>query len=92
MVDVFRDEEVFTDIMIADIINSQGKSVLDIYASYNEQTVYQQAALEANEAWLTSVEPDTLLVALTPEEETRYYKYLSKSDVTFYMSLPQRVE
>lgn len=91
-VDVFRDEEVFTDIMVADLLNQQGKSILDIYASYNDKTVYQQANLDSNEAWLKSVEPKTLLVALTPEEETRYYKYLSKSNVEFYMSLPQRVE
>lgn len=91
-VDTFREESVFTDIMVADLLNSQGKSILDIYASYNEQTVYQQAYLDSNEAWLTSVEPDTLLVALTPEEEIRYYKFLSKSNVEFYMSLPQRVE
>lgn len=90
-VDVFREESVFTDIMVADLLNSQGQSILDLYASYNEKTVYQQAALDASESWLKSVEPATLLVALTPEEETRYYKYLSKADVEFHMSLPQRM-
>lgn len=92
MVEIFREEKVFTDIMVADLLNSQGSSILDLYASYNEKTVYQQAQLDASESWLQSVEPSVMLVALTPEEETRYYQYLSKSDVEFHISLPQRVD
>lgn len=91
-VEIFREEKVFNDIMVADLLNSQGSSILDLYASYNEKTVYQQAQLDASESWLQSVEPSVMLVALTPEEETRYYQYLSKSDVEFHISLPQRVD
>ena len=91
-VQTFRQEIVFKDIMVADLLNQAGDSVLDLYASYNEMTVYQQAALDSDDTWKTSVEPATLLVALTPEEETTYYEYLSKSDVEFYMSLPQRMD
>lgn len=91
-VDIFRQEVVFNDIMVADLLNSDGESILDKYASYNEKTVYQQASLDASESWKESVEPSTLIVALTPEEETRYYEYLSKSDVEFHMSLPQRAQ
>lgn len=89
-VDTFRQETVFNDIMIADLLNSSGESILDIYASYNEMTVYQQAKLDSNDAWLESVQPSVVLIALTPEEVTRYYEYKSKSDVEFLMSLPQR--
>ena len=91
-VETYREETPFKDIMIADLLNSQGDSILDIYASYNEKTVYQQAQLDANEAFQKSVTPATLLVALTPEEETNYYKYLSKDSVQFKVSLPQRTE
>lgn len=87
-----RSEMVFQDIMIADLLNSSGESILDIYASYNDKTVYQQAQLDASETFQASVEPSTLIVALTPEEETLYYYYKNKSDATFEMSLPQRVE
>jgi hypothetical protein len=89
-VDTYREEEVFTDIMLADLLNDDGESVLDLYAEYNEKTTYQQAALDSSESWLESVQPSVMLVALTPEEETQYYKYLSKSDVEFRISLPQR--
>ena len=91
-VETFREEKVFTDIMVADLLNSQGASILDLYASYNEKTVYQQDQLDSSESWLKSVQPSVMLVALTPEEETRYYQYLSKSDVEFHISLPQRVD
>lgn len=91
-VETLRQETVFKDIMVADLLNQDGASVLDLYAQYNEMTVYQQSALDSDEDWNKSVEPSTLLVALTPEEETLYYEYLSKSNVQFKMSLPQRSE
>lgn len=91
-VEVYKDEPVFTDIMIADLLNDKGESILDLYASYSQKSVYQQAQLDASDTWKQQVTPDALLLALTPEEESAYYQYLSKSDVTFRMSLPQRSE
>lgn len=91
-VEAIRQETVFKDIMVADLLNQKGESVLDMYAQYNDMTVYQQAALDADESWQDSVQPSTLLVALTPEEETLYYEYLSKGNIEFHMSLPQRTE
>lgn len=91
-VESIRQETVFKDIMVADLLNQDGQSVLDLFASYNDMTVYQQAALDSDETWKESIEPSTLIVALTPEEESLYYDYLSKSEVEFYMSLPQRTE
>lgn len=87
-----RQETVFKDIMIADLLNNSGESVLDLYASYNDMTTYEQAALDSDEEWKERITPATLLVALTPEEEALYYDYLSKSEVEFHMSLPQRTE
>ena len=78
--------------MIADLINSTGESILDIYADYRDKTVYQQAQLDASQTFQDSVEPKTLLVALSPDELDRYFYYLSKSQVEFRMSLPQRIE
>ena len=91
-VETFRTETVFKDIMIADLINSTGESILDIYADYRDKTVYQQAQLDASQTFQDSVEPKTLLVALSPDELDRYFYYLSKSQVEFRMSLPQRIE
>lgn len=91
-VEVYKEETIFPDIMLADLLNSNGDSILDIYASYEEKTVYQQAALDASESFQQSVIPYTMLVALTPEEEEIYYYYLGKSDIEFRISLPQRVK
>lgn len=91
-VEVVRTENLFTDIMIADLLNSKGDSILDIYADYKEKTVWQQNALDNSQEFADSVVPKTLLVALTPEEKDRYYYYLSKQAVEFKASMPQRVD
>lgn len=91
-VEVVRSETVFQDIMIADLINQTGQSILDIYATYNDRTVWQQAQMDASEAFQESTEPSALLVALTPEEKDRYYYYKTKSNVEFKVSLPQRID
>lgn len=91
-VETVRTADVFQDIMLADLLNSQGGSILDIYADYNTKTVVQQAILDQTESFQDSVEPKTMLIAVTPEEKRRYYKYTAKKNVTFRISLPQRVE
>ena len=91
-VETLRQEKAFKDIMIADLLNSDGESVLDLYTYYNDLTTYQQANLDASETWKERIEPSTLIVALTPEEEAMYYDYLSKGNIEFKMSLPQRAE
>lgn len=90
-VDTVRTEGVFKDIMVADLLNSDGESILDIYESYNQMTVYEQAQMDKDEDFQKSVEPSSLLLALTQEELQEYYKCLNKN-CTFKMSLPQRVE
>lgn len=89
-VETFRQEQVFNGIMIADMLNSSGQSILDKYELYNSLSIYDQAALDADEGWAAETSPSTLLVALTPEEQNRYYQYLSKEGIEFHMSLPQR--
>lgn len=91
-VDIFTTEPVFTDIVIADLLNNNGDSILDIYAAYNDKTVWEQAQLDASQSFKDSVEPKSLLIALTPEELDQYYYYLSKGNITFKASLPQRMD
>lgn len=90
--EVFKTENVFTDIMIADLLNQSGESILDVYASYRNKSVFEQAQMDSSQAFKDGTEPKTLLVALTPEEKQRYYYYLSKSQVKFRVSMPQRVD
>lgn len=91
-VETVKTADIFQDIMLADLLNSQGNSILDIYADYNTKTVVQQAILDQTESFQESVEPKTMLIAVTPEEKKEYYKYTAKDNVKFRISLPQRVE
>lgn len=91
-VPVYRQEPMLTDVLLADLLNSSGDSILDMFAEYNSRSVYDQAALDSDEAWKSQTEPAQMLVALTPEEQTLYYQYLSKEGVKFRVSLPQRTE
>lgn len=91
-VEVYKTEPVFNGIMIADIINGDGASVLDIYANYNGLTIQEQANLDASDTFKEQTEPKSLLVALSPDEKDSYYRFLSKSNIEFKVSLPQRME
>lgn len=91
-VQTFRTEPVFNDIVVADLLNMAGDSILDIYEDYNDRSISEQANMDASSSFQDSVTPKSLIVALTPEEKDLYYYYLSKSQVTFRMALPQRVE
>lgn len=91
-VTVYKVEPAFNNVLVADLLNNSGNSILDIYADYNTRTTYQQAQLDASTTFQQSVEPSDLIVALTPEELYRYFYLLKKDNVEFKMSLPQRIE
>ena len=44
-ISVFKTTTVFGDIMVADLINANGDSILDIYEEYNQMTIYQQVQI-----------------------------------------------
>lgn len=90
--EVTRYEPVFTDIVLADMLNDNGDSILDMYEYYDTLTTYQQANLDASDDWADQTTPDTILVALTPEEMDTLSFYNSKSDVKFSVTIPQRNE
>lgn len=90
--EVQKTDEVFTNIAIADLLNANGQSVLDLYQEYNELTVWQQSNLDKNASYQETLIPNTLLVAFTPEESERYNYYLTKSNIAFRVELPQRVD
>ena len=83
---------MFQDIVLADMLNSDGQSILDLYEYYDTLDTYSQANLDASDDWAEQTTPDTILVALTPEEVDTLYYYQSKSGVTFYVTVPQRNE
>lgn len=88
----YRSEPLFQDIVLADLLNSKGESILDMYEEYDTLSTYRQAQLDASEDWKNKTEPSNIIVALTPEELDRYYFYNSKSNIKFEVSMPQRAQ
>lgn len=91
-VDTFKTDDVFKDIMVSDLLNHRGESILDIYTGYRDMSVWDQARMDSSPAFREQTQPKTLLVALTPEEKERYYYYMSKSNISFKVSMPQRID
>lgn len=87
-----RNEPMFQDIVLADMLNSDGQSILDLYEYYDTLDTYSQASLDTSDDWAERTTPKTVLVALTPEEIDTLYYYQSKSGVEFYVTVPQRNE
>lgn len=90
--DVFRTEVVFRELVIADLLNVSGTSVLDAFTEYEQYSVIEQSRIEQEDSFQQAITPSSVLVALTTEEVERYLYYLSKNDVQFYVTLPQRSE
>lgn len=88
--EVITTEPLFDSIYIADMLNKDGESVLDLMERYNALTAAQQAQWASSDSWKEATTPDILLVALTKEELLRYYKYAERDGVSFRVSLPQR--
>lgn len=88
--EVITTEPLFDSIYIADMLNKDGESVLDLMERFNALTPTQQAQLAGTDSWKEQTTPETLLVALTKEELLRYYKYAERDGVAFRVSLPQR--
>ena len=87
---VSRQETVFNGILLADILNSDGDSILDMMEMYNTLTVYEQAAHDESDDWKDKTTPAKILVALTPEEKARYFSFKAKSGAQFFMTVPQK--
>ena len=90
--EVFKSETLFGDILVADLLNTTGESVLDMYTVYKQLPITQQAQLDRDKAYKERTTPKTLLAALTPEEKERYFYFLSKNNVSFKATMPQRID
>lgn len=87
---VSRQETVFNGILLADILNNDGDSILDMMEMYNTLTVYEQAYYDESDDWKDQTTPAKILVALTPEEKARYFSFKAKSGAQFFMTVPQK--
>lgn len=82
-------EMLFSEVTVLDMLNSEGASIFDIYYDYISMSKSQQAAALASDEFLTSVEPDTILLEVTSEEADRFME-ISANKAEYLMTLLPR--
>lgn len=71
-VQVSKNELLFSEVAILDMLNSDGASIFDIYYDYISKSKAEQNALLQDDAFLQSVTPSTILLEVTAEEADRF--------------------
>lgn len=88
-VEVEKTEMLFDEVVILDMLNGGGDSVFDIYYDYISSTKSQQMAMLADEGFLDSVQPASILLEVTAEEVEHYMNVMSKG-ASFQVTLLPR--
>lgn len=87
--DLLQIDDLFTNIAIADILNSNGESILDYNEYVNNLPTSEKLELIQTEEYKRNIKAATLMLAVTPTEENLYNIYRKKDGATFLISLPQ---
>jgi len=87
--DLLQIDDLFTNISIADILNSNGESILDYNEYVNSLPTSDKIELMQTEDYKRNIKAATLMLAVTPTEENLYNIYRKKDGATFLISLPQ---
>lgn len=82
-------EMLFSEVSVLDMLNGKGESIFDIYYSFLSKTKEAQSALMANEEFVSSIKPDTILLEATAEEAERFSDIQSKSPEYLMTLLPR---
>ena len=78
-------EPLFEEVQVLDMLNAQGNSIFDIYYEYIAMTKAQQTAALADDTFLQSVTPASILLECTAEEVEHYMElnsYGAKYQIT----------
>lgn len=84
-----RNELLFSEVQILDMLNSSGNSIFDIYYEYIAMTKAEQSAALEDDGFLESVKPNSILVEVTSEEVERFME-LSAAGAQYQMTLLPR--
>lgn len=88
-VSVQKNEKLFNEVAVLDMLNSDDKSIFDIYYDFISQSRTQQANLLRSESFLESVKPKSILLQVTAEEAEKFMDIQSKSPVYLMTLLPR---
>lgn len=86
---VTRNELLFSEVTILDMLNSSGNSIFDIYYEYIAASKAEQAALLSDDGFLESVKPSSILLEATSEEVERYM-LMQTAGASYQMTLLPR--
>jgi hypothetical protein len=86
---VQKNELLFSEVNILDMLNSDGASIFDIYYDYISLSKAEQEELLEDDDFLKSVEPDTILLEVTAEEADRFMEMESYSAKYLMTLLPR---
>jgi hypothetical protein len=84
-----RQEMLFNEVRVLDMLNGQGESVFDIYYNLISLPRNQQLAMIESDEFKQRVKPTTILLAVTTEEADRYMHIMSKSPTFMVTMLPR---
>ena len=82
-------EPLFEEVAILDMLNSKGNSIFDIYYDYISMTKSEQAAALADDDFLSSVKPSSILLEVT-SEEVEHYMEMQSAGATYQITLLPR--
>ena len=88
-VEVTKTEALFSEVTILDMLNSSGQSIFDIYYEYIAATKAEQQALLADDGFLDSVKPQSILLECT-SEEVEHYMRMQAAGASYQMTLLPR--
>lgn len=82
-------EPLFEEVAILDMLNAKGNSIFDIYYDYISMTKSEQAAALADDDFLSSVKPSSILLEVT-SEEVEHYMVMQSAGATYQITLLPR--
>lgn len=84
-----KTELMFSEVTILDMLNSDGESIFDKYYALMSLPEKQQRAKIADSSFQKSIEPKSVLIAVTPEEAERYTLLGGKTKGSLITLLPR---
>ena len=82
-------ELMFSEVTVLDMLNSSGESIFDKYYALMSMPEAQQKQQFANDNFKKSIEPKSVLIAVTPEEAARYSLLGGKTRGSLITLLPR---
>lgn len=89
---IIRQEMLFSDVSIVDMLNSGGESIFDAFYELLALPAQQRETLINDENFKSKITPDAYLLALTPEQIDKYIYLTKKSSMSITVTVLPRTD